>query len=122
GEVTALSGDDTFDDTALPLLSRALCTSAALDVAVSSVMLDAGDMVVLLGRRVPGDVDRDALVAHVESAGPAEHVLVARFERDDAADESPGIGERRSRGLAVMPLLLRALVAVVLVLALVLAR
>jgi hypothetical protein len=122
GDVTALSGDDTFDDAALPLLSRALGTSAALDVAVSSVMLDAGDVIVLLGRRVPGDVDRLALIAHVESAGPAEHVLVARFERDDAADESGVSAERRRSRFALLPLLVRAAVAVLLVLAMVLAR
>jgi hypothetical protein len=122
GDVVALSGDDTFDDATLPLLSRALGTSAALDVAVSSVTLDAGDVVVLLGRRVPGDVDRSALIAHVESAGPAEHVLVARFERDDASEDSlDGTSRPRSR-FVLVPVLVRAAVVVLLVLAMVFAR
>ncbi len=88
GEVVALSGDDTFDDAAMPLLARALGTTPTLDVAVSSVMLDEGDVIILCGRRVPGDVDRRALIAHVESADPEEHLLVARFEHDDASDSA----------------------------------
>jgi hypothetical protein len=86
GEVVALSGDDTFDDAPTPLLARALGTTPTLDVAVSSVMLDEGDVIILCGRRVPGDVDRRALIAHVEAANPEEHLLVARFEHDDASD------------------------------------
>jgi hypothetical protein len=86
GEVVALSGDDTFEETPTPLLARALGTTPTLDVAVSSVMLDEGDVIILCGRRVPGDVDRRALIAHVETADPAEHLLVARFEHDDASD------------------------------------
>jgi hypothetical protein len=121
GDVIALSGDDTFDDAALPVISRALGTSTSLDVAVSSVLLDAGDIVILLGRRVPGDVDRRSLVAHVESADPAEHVLVARFERDDANAEDAAVDVRRPN-FALVPILVRAAVAALLVLALVLAR
>ena len=120
GDVIALSGDDTFDDAGLPLLSRALGTSTSLDVAVSSVLLDAGDIVILLGRRVPGDVDRRSLIAHVESAEPGDHVLVARFERDDAADD--GGYEPRRPNLALVPVIVRAAVGALLVLALVLAR
>jgi serine/threonine protein phosphatase PrpC len=121
GDVIALSGDDTFDDAALPVISRALGTSTSLDVAVSSVLLDAGDIVILLGRRVPGDVDRRSLVAHVESADPTEHVLVARFERDDAAADDLA-GEVRRPNFSLVPILVRAAVAALLVLALVLAR
>ncbi|HZY99388.1 MAG TPA: hypothetical protein VFE36_07425 [Candidatus Baltobacteraceae bacterium] len=88
GEVVALSGDDTFDDTPMPLLSRALGTTPTLDVAVSSVMLDEGDVIILCGRRVPGEIDRRALIAHVEAADPEEHLLVARFEHDDASETS----------------------------------
>jgi len=88
GEVVALSGDDTFDDAPLPLLARALGTTPTLDVAVSSVMLDEGDVIILCGRRVPGEIDRRALIAHVEAADPEEHLLVARFEHDDASESS----------------------------------
>jgi hypothetical protein len=89
GEVVALSGDDTFDDAPMPLLARALGTTPTLDVAVSSVMLDEGDVIILCGRRVPGEIDRRALIAHVEAADPQEHLLVARFEHDDASETGP---------------------------------
>jgi hypothetical protein len=87
GDVIALSGDDTFDDASLPLLARCVGTTASLDLAVSSVTLDEGDVVILVGRRVPGDIDVRGFIAHVESADAADHLLVARFEREDAGDE-----------------------------------
>jgi hypothetical protein len=119
GDVIALSDDDTFDDAGTPLLSRVLGTTPTLDVAVSSVMLDEGDVVVLLGRRVRGDVDRRALIAHVESADPSDHVLVARFEHNDGLDD---VAERRPlRWLSRVATLARVLAAVGLILALVLA-
>ena len=120
-DVIPLSGDDTFDDADLPVLARALGTSTGLDVAVSSVLLDAGDMVILLSRRLAGTVDRRALAAHVETADPAEQVLVARFERGDALDDAVAVQSRRA-GFRFGPLLVRAAVAVLLILALVLAR
>lgn len=85
GEVVALSGDDAFDDARL--LVRALGTTPSLDVAVASVTLEEGDVIVLVDRRVPGSVDRRSLIAHVDSCTSAEHVLVARFEHDDACTE-----------------------------------
>jgi serine/threonine protein phosphatase PrpC len=121
GEVAALTGDDTFDDAALPLLSRALGTTAALDVSVSSVTLDEGDVVVLLGHRVPGDVDRRALIAHVESADPIEHVLVARFERDDAIDDA-GIEPPPARLIVSVAAIVRVAAAIALVFALAFGR
>lgn len=86
GDVVALSGDDLFEDSDMPLLGRTLATTPNLDVAVSSVALDPGDVIVLVGHRVPGDVDRRALIAHVESTDSKEHVLVVRFESDDATE------------------------------------
>ncbi len=121
GEVAALSGDDTFEDAALPVLSRAIGTTAALDVSVSSVTLDEGDVVVLLGHRVPGDVDRRALIAHVESADPIEHVLVARFERDDASDDGDA-ETARPRFTVKIVTVVRVAAAIALTLALVFAR
>lgn len=120
-DVIALSGDDTFEDAGLPVLARALGTSTGLDVAVSSVLLDAGDIVILTSRRLSGSVDRRSLAAHVESADPGDQVLVARFERDDAADDGAANDSRR-KAFRVAPVLVRAAVAVLLVLALVLAR
>jgi hypothetical protein len=87
GDVVALSGDDTFDDAALPLLARSLGTTATLDLAVSSVTLDEGDVIILVGRRIPGDVDGRGFIAHLESSDLSEHLLVARFEHEDAAEE-----------------------------------
>jgi hypothetical protein len=118
GEVVALSSDDTFDDASLPLLARALGTTPALDVTVSNVTLDEGDVIVLLGRRVPGDVDRRALIAHVENTDPAEHVLVARFERDDALDEA----DAALPSFALVPAIARIVAAIGFVLVMVYAR
>lgn len=120
GEVVALSGDDTFDDAPTPLLSRALGVAPGVDVAVSSVTLDEGDIIVLVGRRVRGEIDRRALVAHVESADPAEHVLVARFEHDDA--EEIGAADAGGRQFAPIPALVRLAVAIGFVLVMVYAH
>jgi hypothetical protein len=87
GDVVVLSGDDTFDDASMPLLARSLGTTATLDVAVTSLTLDEGDVIILVGRRIPGDIDVRGFIAHVENSDPAEHLLVARFEREDAAEE-----------------------------------
>jgi serine/threonine protein phosphatase PrpC len=87
GTLCALTRDDTLDEGALPLLARALGTSGTLDVSVSSVAVEAGDVIVLTAHRVPGDVDRRTLIAHVERAGPGEHVLVVRFDDGDRAIE-----------------------------------
>ena len=122
GEVIALSSDDTFDDAGLPVLARALGTRTGLDVAVSSVLLHAGDVVILLSRRLPGTVDRRSLAAHVESADPAEQVLVACFQAHDDALDDAGAVESRRAPLRWAPVLVRAAVAALLVLALVLAR
>jgi hypothetical protein len=121
GEVSSLTNDDTFDDAALPLLSRALGTTATLDVTVTSVMLDEGDVVVLLGHRVPGEVDRRALISHVETADPVEHVLVARFEHDDALDEALPM-RRRAAPIIKLGAIVRIAAAIGLALALAFAR
>jgi serine/threonine protein phosphatase PrpC len=85
GSVTALTGDDALDEASSIVLARALGTSSALDVAVSTVSVDSGDVMILMGHRVRGDVDRRALIAHVEEAGSNEHMLVVRFDDGDRA-------------------------------------
>ena len=91
GDVVALSEDDVFDDRPGSLLYRALGVGPALDVTISSAPLAPGDAIVLLGTRARGDAERRALVDQLEASEPGEHVLVARFERDDAgAVEPPG--------------------------------
>lgn len=87
GDLKWLTGNDTLDEGALPVLSRALGTTNSLDVSVSSVGLASGDVVILLAHRVHGELDRHALIAHVEAAGPSEHVLVVRFDDGDRALE-----------------------------------
>jgi hypothetical protein len=120
-EVAALSRDDTLDEALVPLLSRAVGTSATLDVTVSSVILDEGDLLVLLGHRVRGEVDRGALIEHVESNALAEHVLVARFERGDSL-EAVGAADPRRRLRANGGKIVRIAAAIGLALALVFAR
>lgn len=117
GDVVALSGDDLFEDSVRPLLARTLATTATLDVAVSSVVLGEGDVIVLVGHRVPGDVDRRALIAHVESADPSEHVLVVRFERDDACDDTSEDGGRCKPAFAFGPLAARVAAGIAFLLA-----
>ena len=66
----------------------------SLDVAVSSVgaRLPATSSF-CSAHRVRGDLDRRALIAHVEAAGPSEHVLVVRF--DDGRSRARGRARRR---------------------------
>jgi hypothetical protein len=45
---------------------------------------------ILMGHRVRGEVDRRAIVAHVEAAGESEHLLVVRFDESDRAIEELG--------------------------------
>ncbi len=99
GEVRALTADDLLDDAALPLLGRALGTSAALDIAVTCVDVEPGDVMMLLGHRVRGEVDRRALIAHVERAGPSEHMLVVRFDDGDAASQGALVAHEAKRTL-----------------------
>ena len=90
GEISVLTGDDTLGEAANELLGRALGASSSLDVSVSSVTFDAGDVMILMGHRVRGDVDRRALVSHVERSGDNEHLLVVRFDESDRAIEELG--------------------------------
>lgn len=87
GDIVALSGDDTFDDAAVPLLAGSLGTTSTLDVGVSSVILDEGDAIILVGRRAPAGVDKHAFFSGIERSDSGERVLVARFERADATAE-----------------------------------
>jgi serine/threonine protein phosphatase PrpC len=89
GDVSGLTADDAFEEAHGALLSRALGTCSSLDVSVSSIMVDAGDVMILLGHRVRGDVDRRALIAHVEEAGTSEHMLVVRFDDGDRVKDPP---------------------------------
>jgi hypothetical protein len=116
GDVIALSGDDTFDDASLPLLARSVGTTATLDLAVSSVTLDEGDVIILVGRRVPGNVDVRGFIAHVESVDAADHLLVARFEREDAGEELAESARRQPAAFYAFAAL-RIFIAIVFVLA-----
>jgi serine/threonine protein phosphatase PrpC len=102
GEIAALTGEDGLADAPVELLGRALGTSSSLDVSVKSVQFAAGDVMILLGHRVHGEVNRRAIVDHVERAGDSEHMLVVRFDESDRAIEelatpaAPYIAYRRS--------------------------
>jgi hypothetical protein len=87
GDVVALTGEDGLHEAPVELLGRALGTTPSLDVSVNNVSFAAGDVMILLGHRVRGDVDRRALIEHVERAGDAEHMLVVRFDESDRAIE-----------------------------------
>jgi serine/threonine protein phosphatase PrpC len=109
GDVSSLTGDDALDEALVPVLSRALGTSASLDVSVSSVAVDSGDVMILMAHRVRGDVDRRALIAHVEDAGAGEQMLVIRFDDSDrVVDEADapqahaGAMPRRYKRLATL--------------------
>ncbi|HEY5365355.1 MAG TPA: hypothetical protein VIL19_02690, partial [Casimicrobiaceae bacterium] len=90
GEVTALTGDDALHEAPGELLGRALGAGSALDVSVTGVSFAPGDVMILLGHRVRGDVDRRGLIDHVERAGESEHMLVVRFDESDRAIEELG--------------------------------
>ena len=92
-DISVLTGDDTLSEATHELLGRALGASSSLDVSVASVTFDAGDVMILLGHRVPGEVDRRALVSHVERSGENEHLLVVRFDESDRAIEELGTRE-----------------------------
>ena len=115
GEVVALSEDDVFDERSGSLLFRALGVGPALDVTISSAALAPGDAIVLLGRRARGDAERRALLGQLEASDPGEHVLVARFERDDVAAREPEIGG----AIGVVPALARAAAAIAFLVAMV---
>ena len=106
GDVSSLTSEDGLDEANSVLLARALGTTSALDVSVQSVHVDAGDVMILMGHRVRGDVDRRALITHVEEAGSAEHMLVVRFDDSDRtqaplADDSPYKSLRLSTAIAL---------------------
>jgi serine/threonine protein phosphatase PrpC len=116
GEITVLTGDDTLGEAGRELLGRALGASSSLDVSVSSVTFDAGDVMILMGHRVRGEVDRRALVSHVERSGESEHLLVVRFDESDRAIEELGTREvpvavYRSKSLARVSLIAGVLTA-----------
>ncbi|HVN68103.1 MAG TPA: hypothetical protein VMU38_00415 [Candidatus Binatia bacterium] len=110
GEIVALSEDDVFDDRPSPLLYRALGVGPALDVTVSSTTLLFGDAIVLVERRARGVAERAALIAQLEAANPGEHVLIARFERDEGVQyQSPA---PRTLEIVLGPALIRAAAAI----------
>jgi serine/threonine protein phosphatase PrpC len=99
GEVRTVTSDDSLhEDGCQGVLSRALGIASTLDVSVTRVPFSAGDVMILITHRVRGEVDRRALVAHVETAGNSEHLLVIRFDDGDSAfEELAGIRRAHSR-------------------------
>ena len=97
GDLKWMTADDTLDGGDCPLLARALGTTKSLDVSVSSVGVEPGDVIILLAHRIPGQLDRQGLIAHVEAAGPREHVLVVRFDAGDGALDAAQFAEVNPR-------------------------
>jgi hypothetical protein len=96
GEIVSLTRDDVFDERSRPLLVRALAVAPMLDVTTSSAILAPGDAIVLVGRRLRDAAERHALLGNLGASDPGEHVLVARFEQDDAIPSD-------ARGVAARP-------------------
>lgn len=96
-EVSAVTCDDAFDDAHAPLLRRALGCSSALDVSVSNLDFEAGDVVILAAERMRGAINRAALIAHVEDARDMEELLVVRFDASDRGIEERVPLTRRAR-------------------------
>jgi len=94
GDIVALTAEDALDDGMKTPLARAFGAAPSLDVSVTSIAVESGDVVMLMAHRVRGDVDRRALVAHVEDAGPGEQMLVVRFDDDDRAVDEPASPQR----------------------------
>jgi hypothetical protein len=117
GIVTALTDDDALHDGTAALLPRALGTAPTLEMTVSNVRVGEDDVVVLLGRRIEREPDAARLLHYVEFAGPSEHVLLARFERDDALGDDVEPCKPRIAPLAIVRIAIAALLALALVLA-----
>ncbi len=101
GEISVLTGDDSLCEASAELLGRALGTSSSLDVSVSRVAFDAGDVMILIGHRLRGDVDRQSLISHVERTGQNERLLIVRFDESDRAIEE--LGTRTAPVVAFRP-------------------
>lgn len=101
GEIIVLTGDDALGEASFELLGRAFGASGSLDVSVSRVNFEAGDVMILIGHRLRGDVDRRSLISHVERAGQNEHLLIVRFDESDRAIEE--LGTRTAPTLAFRP-------------------
>lgn len=114
GSIVALSADDAFGEGAA-LLGRAFAAAPVLDAAVSSMELEEGDVIALLGRRLVPRAGRVTLAELEENL--EERALLARFERDDEAENVADDAPRR-RVLGA----LRVAIAIGLAAALVFAR
>jgi hypothetical protein len=117
GRVTALTDDDALHDGSAPLLLRALGTAATLEMTVSSVRVGEGDVVVLTGRRLEREPDAAHLLRHVESAGPWDQALLARFDRDDASDVVAEPHRTTLRAVTIARIAIAALLVIAMVLA-----
>lgn len=85
--VIPLTQGETFDDSARPVLARALGVTPTIAFAVTSVALSAGDVVALCGHAVAQPVDSAGFVESLES-GAEEQVLRVRYEPSDDVPQS----------------------------------
>lgn len=81
GSVVSLTKNDTFEDSEIPVLTRALGSASSVEVAVSSFSLNDGDALVLSGRRLREADEHKHLAQTLAygAHGPGEQLLVARY-------------------------------------------
>ena len=97
GEISVLTGDDALSEAAHELLGRALGTSSSLDVSVSSVTFDAGDVMILMGHRVRGGV-RSPSSRHARRALRRERTSAGGALRRERSRDRRTRNARGSRG------------------------
>lgn len=90
GYVVSLTKNDTFDESHVPVLTRALGAAPNVEVAVSSFSLNEGDALVLAGRRLrEADEHRrlaQTLAYCAPGAGSVEQLLVVHYSPAEEAE------------------------------------
>jgi hypothetical protein len=94
GEIAPLCVDDAMEERQIPVLARTFITGPSLDVTISNARLLPGDAIVLLGRRIAGELERASLMQRLQENEPGEQILVARFEEDAVAANGGGAALR----------------------------
>jgi protein phosphatase len=99
GYVVSLTKNDTFEESGVPVLTRALGSAPNVEVAVSSFSLNQGDALVLAGRRLrEADEHRrlaQTLAYCAPGGGTAEQLLVVRYSPGEDA-EVPAAAESQT--------------------------
>ena len=91
GYVVSLTKTDAFESAGLPVLTRAIGTASALEMAICSFSLSAGDSLLLSGRRLSAE--------EIKAGAPAEQLLVVHYTpaSQPQVSESPKVHTRVPR-------------------------